>query len=212
MVSPLISLLHFYYFAIDLRILRHLLFRHWFLYFAIDLRILRPDLILIQTYESLSGLRINRAKSNFVPISVPTQATHVIQRILASPSSQLPMTYLGLPLSIRKPTKAQFQPIILAIHNRIASWKSNLLSYGGRLVLVKSVLSALPLHYAQAFRIPKWVIKHIDQQRRNFLWKGNDRCKPINCLVNWERTCALKQEGGLGIIDIADQNAALLVK
>ncbi|XP_078151895.1 uncharacterized protein LOC144547180 [Carex rostrata] len=30
--------------------------------------------------------------------------------------------------------------------------------------------------------------------------------------MNWERTRALKKEGGLGIIDIADQNVALLIK
>lgn len=34
----------------------------------------------------------------------------------------------------------------------------------------------------------------------------------INCLVNWERVCALKVNGGLGIIDLSDQNDALLTK
>lgn len=48
--------------------------------------------------------------------------------------------------------------------------------------------------------------------RRRFLWKGNDTCKGINCLVNWKKVCALKENGGLGIIDLKCQNEALLSK
>lgn len=34
------------------------------------------------------------------------------------------------------------------------------------------------------------------------MWKGNYECKVINYLVNWERVCTLKVNGGLGIIDL----------
>ena len=78
--------------------------------------------------------------------------------------------------------------------------------------MVKAVLSAMPLHFAQALRIPKGVIKHIDQMRRSFLWKGNKTCRGINCLVNWEKVCMLRQNGGMGIINIQIQNEALLAK
>lgn len=80
----------------------------------------------------------------------------------------------------------------------------------GRMTLVKAVLSAMPLHYIQAMMIPKCVIHHIDRLRRNFLWKGNESCKGINCLVNWETVCMMKQNGGMGIIDMSIQNQALL--
>ena len=78
--------------------------------------------------------------------------------------------------------------------------------------MVKAVLSAIPLHHMQAMKIPVGTIKHIDKMRRNFIWKGNDTCKGFNCLVNWEQVCALKVNGGMGIIDLTCQNAALLTK
>lgn len=34
----------------------------------------------------------------------------------------------------------------------------------------------------------------------------------INCLINWERICTPKLNGGLGIIDIQVQNVTLLTK
>lgn len=87
-----------------------------------------------------------------------------------------------------------------------------MLLYGGRVTLVKSVLTALPLHYMQAIKIPKGVLKHTDRARRNFLWKGNDTCNGINCLINWSTVCALRKNGGLGILSLETQNDALLTK
>ena len=102
--------------------------------------------------------------------------------------------------------------MINAVQNRMEGWKSNILSYGGRVTLVKAVLSAMPLHYMQVLTIPKGVLKHLDKMRRDFLWKGNETCKGINCLVNWETVCTLAKNGGMGIIDLAIQNEALLIK
>lgn len=80
------------------------------------------------------------------------------------------------------------------------------------ITLIKAVLSVMPLHYMQAFKVIVGIIRHIDKMRRNFMWKGNDICKGINCLVNWERVCSMKINGGLGIIDLQCQNDALLTK
>lgn len=138
---------------------------------------------IVKVYGKLTGLKVNRQKSNFIPIAVPHHLWGNIAQILRCSEAELPITYLGMPLSHRNPRKVDYQPLIQAVQARLASWKSNLLSYGGRATLVKVVLTALPLHFMQAIRIPKGVIKHIDQTRRAFLWKGNNPCKGIHCLV-----------------------------
>lgn len=167
---------------------------------------------ILQLFGQLSGLRINPNKSSFVPIAIPTDLTQVVARILSAQSAQLPIKYLGLPLAVRKLTKADFQPLIEAVQHRLASWQSAFLSYGGRLTLVKAVLTALPLQYMQVITIPRGVIKHIERARRQFLWRGNQPCKGINCLVSWDRVCRLKKNGGMGILDLDIQNKALLTK
>ncbi|KAJ3701347.1 hypothetical protein LUZ61_005052 [Rhynchospora tenuis] len=87
-----------------------------------------------------------------------------------------------------------------------------MLSSVGRLILVKSVLSALTLHYMQVFNLPTWLITHLDGIRRRFFWKGNDKCLGGHCLVNWKKCCLPKRSGGLGILDLSVQNQALLLR
>lgn len=105
-----------------------------------------------------------------------------------------------------------YQPMLSAIQNGLQGWTSNSLSYGGRITMVNAVLSAMPLNYMQALKIPLGIIKHIDKMRWSFLWKGGGTCKGINCLINWKTICGLKSNGGLGVIDLTCQNDALLLK
>lgn len=156
--------------------------------------------LILKNYEQLTGLKINRNKSSFVPLGIPDHLTTTIQSLISCQPSELLMKYLGLPLTKRRPSMLQFQPLVNAVRKRLAGWKANLLSYGGRVTLINSVLSALPLHYMQVFQIPKGIIKQIDSVRRCLLWKGNEVCKGINCLVNWETVCSLKKERRYGVL------------
>ncbi|KAJ1702140.1 hypothetical protein LUZ63_001919 [Rhynchospora breviuscula] len=70
----------------------------------------------------------------------------------------------------------------------------------------------MPLHYMQAIRLPILVVWHLEGMRRNFFWKGKDKCLGGHCLVNWSKCCLPKENGGLGIISLDLQNQALLIK
>jgi hypothetical protein len=40
--------------------------------------------------------------------------------------------YLGLPLSLRKPTKAEIQPVLDKMAKKVAGWEPRMLSHDGR--------------------------------------------------------------------------------
>lgn len=56
------------------------------------------------------------------------------------------------------------------IEKRIGGSKGKILSAEGRLVLINSVLSSLPLLTLSFFGVPRGVLKKIDYYRSRFFW------------------------------------------
>lgn len=55
-----------------------------------------------------------------------------------------------------------------------ANCESQYLSMRGRLVLINTVLNAMPTYIISLFSVPVNEVKRIDALRRNFFWQGND--------------------------------------
>lgn len=85
------------------------------------------------------------------------------------------------------------------------------MSIGGRITLINSVLSALPLYFFSFFKAPKKVIKEINRLQRQFLWGGRDEQRKISW-VKWDDVCLPKDKGGLGIKNLEAFNITLLSK
>ena len=94
---------------------------------------------------------------------------------------------------------------------RLSSWKGKLMSIGGRLVLINSVLSCLPLFMMSFFEIPRDVLKKLDYLRSRFFWQADNNKKKYR-LARWNILCQPKDQGGLGIVDLSIKNVCLLSK
>jgi hypothetical protein len=93
----------------------------------------------------------------------------------------MPFTYLGLPLGTTKPSLQEFSHLLNRIERRLLG-VSKFLSYHGRLIMVNSVLFALPTFYMCSLKIPQ-VIKQIDVYRKHCLWSKGDINRRGTCLV-----------------------------
>jgi hypothetical protein len=68
-----------------------------------------------------------------------------VQQLLPCNLAEFPCHYLGLPLSLKKLTKDQLQPLVDKIADQLPGWKTDLLTRLGRKVLVQIVLTAKDL-------------------------------------------------------------------
>jgi hypothetical protein len=59
--------------------------------------------------------------------------------------------------------------MIQKIWSKLPGWKRGFMSYSGRELLVKIVLSVMPTYFMTIFKPPKWAISGIDRFRRSFL-------------------------------------------
>jgi len=146
-------------------------------------------LSLLQLFGDASGLRTNDQKSSVMPIQCSDDDLAVIQNLLPCEIMNFPCKYLGLPLSPRKLTRDQFQPIIDRIADQLPGWKADLMARVGRVVQVQHVLTAMLIYLAMAIDLPPWAIKAIDKIRRGFVWRGRKDAKGGHCLIAWPKVC-----------------------
>ena len=167
---------------------------------------------ILQSFTRATGLDINYNKSTLVPMHVPAPDVTRFVNILGCAEGAFPQTYLGLPLSNEKLNLAAFAPIIASADRYLSGWWASLLNHHGRLTLVNAVLDSLPVYAMGALALPPGVIEAIDSRRRAFLWAGEETVSGAKCLVNWERACLPRKDGGLGVRDLRLQNTCLLLK
>ena len=122
-----------------------------------------------------------------------------MQEVLPCQLSDFPCRYLGVPLSPHKLTKQQVQPIIEKNADRLPSWKADLLTKAGRMVLVQFVLTSMLIYIIMALGLPPWALKAIDKIKRVFLWKGRKDARGGHCLLAWPKVARPLNLGGLGI-------------
>jgi hypothetical protein len=81
-------------------------------------------------FGEASGLKHNVHNSSVYPICCGEQEVEVLQDQLPRELSAFPCKYLGLPLSLKRLTRNQLQPIIDRIAAQLEGWKADLLTKG----------------------------------------------------------------------------------
>ncbi|KAM0915215.1 hypothetical protein ACQ4PT_010987 [Festuca glaucescens] len=104
---------------------------------------------------------------------------------------------------------AQLQPLVDIAASRLPPWCANLLTRGGRTILVQTTLCAIPIHAMMSLDIPPKILDALRKICRAFLWKGRQEVKCGHCLVAWDKVASPKSLGGLGIPNLRLLNLAL---
>ena len=166
---------------------------------------------ILRGFEVASGLKINFHKSKLAGINVHSNDLLCYTKTLNCNQMEVPFKYLGLEVGGNPQKKKFWEPVLSKLKARLSVWKGRFLSMAGRICVIKSVLTVVPLYYLSLFRAPNSVCKSITIIQRRFLWGWGKDTKPISS-VSWENMCKAKEEGGLGLTDIRNFNYALLAK
>jgi hypothetical protein len=167
--------------------------------------------LILSIFEQLSGLKINFHKIEIFCFGKAKDHEVFYSQLFGCAMRKYPFRYLGLPMHTRKLSNKDWQTIENRIEKKLSGWKGKMLSVGGRLVLINSVLSSLPMFMMSFFELPKGVPENIDCFRSRFYWQ-NDQHKRKYRLSKWEIPCQPKIQGGLGIQNLDLQNKCLLSK
>ncbi|XP_019255185.1 PREDICTED: uncharacterized protein LOC109233778 [Nicotiana attenuata] len=163
------------------------------------------------TFSAASGLIANSIESCIYFGGVDNRTQQHIMDMLGYTKGELPFRYLGVPLSTKRLTVMQCEPLIDRMLSRIQCWTTNFLSYTGRAMLIKSVLVAIQKFWTQIFVLLKKIIQFIETICKRFLWSGS--VEPTKkALIAWDKLCAPKVAGGLNFINVELWNKEAICK
>ena len=118
-------------------------------------------------------------------------------------------TYLGVPIFKSSIKTKSWNPIVEKLKAKIQKWGASWLNLAGKLVLLKSVLSSIPIYQSSILLAPSSVISKIESLFKKFLWEGGKgNLKKIH-LVSWDKIQRPYREGGLQVRSIHVQNLAM---
>ena len=85
--------------------------------------------------------------------------------------------------------------MVKRFEDKIRHWTYRLLSLGGRLVLIKSVLTDLDVYWFALARCPRSILNLLRKSIFTFLW-GNTDGRPRHHLASWESVAVPYEYGG----------------
>ncbi|GJX96557.1 RNA-directed DNA polymerase, eukaryota [Tanacetum coccineum] len=132
-------------------------------------------------------------------------------RIVGCSTFSTPFNYLGVKVGGTMSKISSWDEVISNVKSRLSKWKLSSLSIGGRLSLLKSVISSIPLYHMSIFKVPFGVINHLESIRRNF-FNGVDGSNKKMVWISWKKVLMSKKKGGLGLTSLFALNRGLMFK
>nr|GEY14219.1 RNA-directed DNA polymerase, eukaryota [Tanacetum cinerariifolium] len=98
---------------------------------------------------------------------------------------------LGVKVGGRMERINSWDDVVSKVTSQLSKWKLKMLSIGGRLTLIKSVLTSIPLYQMSSFKVPIKVLNILESIRRKFFngIEGNERKLG---LISWDTILASK--------------------
>ncbi|XP_060202715.1 uncharacterized protein LOC132631129 [Lycium barbarum] len=144
---------------------------------------------VLRDYEKLSGQLINREKSFFYMHQ--KSAIQLCQEV--------------------EKRKVYYNDLIKRVKDRLQNWKERLLSFGGKAVLINSVLQSMPMYLLSAMAPTKYTLNELHKIFARFYWSNKEEGKSRHWSA-WLKVCVPKQEGGLGFRSLLDVSKTLFTK
>ena len=166
---------------------------------------------ILRGFELVSGLKINFLKSSLIGVNVREEFMEMAYNFLNCSMGSISFNYLGLLIGANGRSMSTWEVLVETLDRRLNMSGHKYISFGGRIVLLNSVLNSIPIFYLSFLKMPVKVWKRIVRIQREFLWGGVGGWKKISW-VKWDTACQSKGKGGLGVKDIWVMNVSLLAK
>ncbi|GJR44480.1 RNA-directed DNA polymerase, eukaryota [Tanacetum coccineum] len=120
---------------------------------------------VLDCFHKVSGLKINMSKSKLMGIEVEAGKVSRAAVKLGCLVLKAPFLYLGSYVGGDMHRLQSWEDIVDRVRRRLSKWKMKMLSIGGRLTLIKSVLGSMPIFHMSMFKVPTGILRILESIR-----------------------------------------------
>lgn len=162
-------------------------------------------------FSILTGFKINLGKNTTIGVGRNLATAHQITSDLRRRVDNFPLVYLGILFCGWAIDCSSWELVVDMFRAQLSQWKCWYLSMEGRLILLKFVLCSLSIYSLSVKVLLMRVQNNLQSFMSRFLWGRTDERRKLH-LVDWKTMALPCENGGLGVMDLANMNAALLAK
>ncbi|GKD33073.1 RNA-directed DNA polymerase, eukaryota [Tanacetum coccineum] len=119
-----------------------------------DISNIKTIVHVLKCFFMASGLKINLYKSKLMGVGVSMEDVELTTAMVGCSTLSPLFKYLGVNVGATMSRLNSWNEVSDKISSRLSKWKLKTLSIGGRLTLLKSVLTAIPLYHMSLFKAP----------------------------------------------------------
>lgn len=101
---------------------------------------------IISDYVAFSSQKVNNQKSKVFFVNVPTLVRDNLACFWSFQVGTFPCMYLGLPFFLGSDNTSFWDKVVHSITCRISSWNHKWRTMASKILLIKSVLNAIPIY------------------------------------------------------------------
>jgi hypothetical protein len=135
---------------------------------------------ILEIFQGASGLGYNLDNCQMASIRCMDDQWQLVASLFPCQQVEFPITYLGIPLSMGKLQRVVWQRLIDKVADKLSTWKGALMHCAGRLALIKSTLSAVPIYTPSALAYRHGCTRLLQRLSRLSCGRALTWCNPKN--------------------------------
>lgn len=131
---------------------------------------------ILTKFTKASGTEVNKEKTEIFFFNTPRVSQAFLARTMGLKIGQFPTKYLRVQLSDQHNKIVNWKGLLRKIKKkRMDNWTLRKLNTPSCLILLKSILQAMPVYQMASQAIPKTICQKMLQIFKNFMWQGSNK-------------------------------------
>ena len=130
---------------------------------------------IFEAFEKISGLKVNKEKTNFVWLGKETEISGV--QLFGNVVEEVKILGIYFTRNLKQKDDLNYKEILSKIKRLVGWWKQRDLTIMGKIQLLKTYVLSKFNYVSSLITVPKSILEEVERISFDFIWRGKDRIK-----------------------------------